>query len=34
MVTRFILGMLEASIAPGFSYITGMFYKRDEQPLR
>ncbi|KAJ5669056.1 hypothetical protein N7462_010126 [Penicillium macrosclerotiorum] len=34
MAVRFVLGLLEASIAPGFSYLTGMFYKRDEQPLR
>ncbi|KAJ5710448.1 hypothetical protein N7488_004604 [Penicillium malachiteum] len=34
MVTRFFLGMLEASVAPGFSFLTGTFYKRKEQPLR
>lgn len=34
MATRFFLGVGEASIAPGFSLITGMFYKREEQPAR
>ncbi|GAB1192541.1 hypothetical protein APSETT444_001733 [Aspergillus pseudonomiae] len=34
MVTRFFLGALEASIAPGFSLITGKWYTRKEQPLR
>lgn len=34
MVARFFLGMGEASIAPGFALITGMFYKREEQPVR
>ncbi|KAI3066890.1 hypothetical protein CBS147353_7884 [Aspergillus niger] len=34
MVTRFFLGALEASIAPGFSLITGKWYTREEQPLR
>jgi MFS family permease len=34
MVTRFFLGMTEAAISPGFSLITGMWYTREEQPLR
>lgn len=31
---RFFLGIAEAAVAPGFSLITGMFYKRKGQPLR
>lgn len=34
MAARFFLGVGEASIAPGFALITGMFYKREEQPVR
>ncbi|CAI7630953.1 unnamed protein product [Penicillium palitans] len=34
MITRFFLGAFEASIAPGFSLITGMWYTRRQQPLR
>ncbi|KAF9889034.1 hypothetical protein FE257_008011 [Aspergillus nanangensis] len=34
MVARFLLGAAEASVSPGFSLITGMWYLRDEQPLR
>lgn len=34
MVVRFFLGAAEASISPGFGLITGMFYKRSEQPFR
>lgn len=34
MAARFFLGVGEAGIAPGFSLITGMFYKREEQPVR
>lgn len=34
MTARFFLGVGEAAIAPGFAMITGMFYKRDEQPFR
>ncbi|KAJ5219563.1 hypothetical protein N7468_008767 [Penicillium chermesinum] len=34
MVARFFLGVGEAAIAPGFTLLTGMFYKREEQPLR
>ncbi|KAJ0415188.1 major facilitator superfamily domain-containing protein [Aspergillus carlsbadensis] len=34
MVTRFILGALEAAIAPGFSLVTAKWYTRKEQPLR
>lgn len=34
MATRFFLGVGEAAIAPGFALVTGMFYKREEQPSR
>ncbi|GLI77810.1 hypothetical protein PoHVEF18_006104 [Penicillium ochrochloron] len=35
MITvRFFLGVGEAAVAPGFGIITGMFYKREEQPSR
>ncbi|RSM19572.1 hypothetical protein CDV31_001459 [Fusarium ambrosium] len=34
IIARFFLGAAEASISPGFSLITGMWYKREEQPLR
>lgn len=34
MIVRFFLGAAEASISPGFSLITGMWYKREEQPFR
>ncbi|KAK4921797.1 hypothetical protein LTR66_016644 [Elasticomyces elasticus] len=34
MAARFFLGVSEAAVAPGFSLIVGMFYKRDEHPLR
>ncbi|KUL85046.1 hypothetical protein ZTR_07774 [Talaromyces verruculosus] len=34
MAARFFLGVGEAAIAPGFALLTGMFYKRQEQPLR
>ena len=34
MAARFFLGVGEAAVAPGFSLITGLFYKRREQPLR
>ena len=34
IAARFFLGVGEASIAPGFALITGMFYKREEQPAR
>jgi Major Facilitator Superfamily. len=34
MAARFFLGVGEASIAPGFAMITGMFYTREEQPAR
>lgn len=33
-IARFFLGVAEASVTPGFSLITGMWYKREEQPLR
>ncbi|KAL4869537.1 hypothetical protein BDV12DRAFT_167572 [Aspergillus spectabilis] len=34
MVTRFFLGATEASISPGFSLITSLWYRSSEQPLR
>lgn len=34
LIVRFFLGAAEASISPGFSLITGMWYKREEQPFR
>lgn len=34
MAARFFLGVGEACIAPGFALVTGMFYKREEQPAR
>ncbi|KAL4876164.1 major facilitator superfamily domain-containing protein [Aspergillus karnatakaensis] len=34
MAARFFLGVGEASIAPGFSLIISMYYKREEQPSR
>jgi MFS family permease len=34
LVQRFFLGVAEAGIAPAFSLITAMWYKRQEQPLR
>ena len=34
LVQRFFLGVAEAGIAPAFSLITVMWYKRREQPLR
>ncbi|EER25920.1 hypothetical protein D8B26_008244 [Coccidioides posadasii str. Silveira] len=34
MVVRFMLGVTESAVAPGFSLITGMWYTRREQPLR
>ncbi|KAL6228667.1 major facilitator superfamily domain-containing protein [Aspergillus navahoensis] len=34
MATRFFLGATEAAVSPGFSLITGMWYTREEQPLR
>ena len=34
MVARFFLGVTESAVVPGFSLLTGMFYKRDEQPSR
>ncbi|KAJ5559192.1 hypothetical protein N7535_008944 [Penicillium sp. DV-2018c] len=34
MAARFFLGVGEASIAPGFALIIGMFYTRAEQPAR
>ncbi|KAL4809896.1 MFS general substrate transporter [Aspergillus unguis] len=34
LTARFFLGVTEAAVAPGFSLITGMFYKSKEQPSR
>ncbi|KAL2816615.1 MFS general substrate transporter [Aspergillus cavernicola] len=34
LTARFFLGVTEAAVAPGFSLITGMFYKTAEQPSR
>ncbi|KAL4894596.1 MFS general substrate transporter [Aspergillus ambiguus] len=34
MIVRFFLGVGEAAIAPGFTLVVGMFYKREEQPIR
>lgn len=34
MTVRFFLGVGEATIAPGFTLLVGMFFKREEQPLR
>ncbi|OMP86146.1 putative transporter [Diplodia seriata] len=34
LAARFFLGMCEAAVAPGFSVVTSMWYKRGEQPLR
>ncbi|KAJ5160411.1 uncharacterized protein N7482_007415 [Penicillium canariense] len=34
MVTRFLLGCSEASLAPGFTLITSLWYRTSEQPLR
>jgi MFS family permease len=34
MVTWFFLGAMEAAVSPGLSLITGMWYTRQEQPLR
>jgi MFS family permease len=34
MAARFFLGVAESAVAPGFSLLVGMFYKRKEQPSR
>lgn len=34
MVVRFFLGCTEASLSPGFSLITSLWYRTSEQPLR
>lgn len=34
MVTRFFLGCTEASLSPGFTLITSLWYRTSEQPLR
>lgn len=34
LIVRFFLGAAESSVSPGFSLITGMWYRREEQPLR
>ncbi|KXG47528.1 Major facilitator superfamily domain, general substrate transporter [Penicillium griseofulvum] len=33
-INRFLLGMVEAVVTPGFVLMTGMWYKSEEQPLR
>ena len=33
-VTRFLLGLLEATTVPSFIYITSQWYTRDESPVR
>jgi ACS family allantoate permease-like MFS transporter len=34
MVARFFLGCTEASLSPGFTLITSLWYRTSEQPLR
>ncbi|KAJ5691297.1 hypothetical protein N7488_012032 [Penicillium malachiteum] len=34
MVTRFFLGCAEASLSPGFTLVTSLWYRTSEQPLR
>ncbi|KAF9891356.1 hypothetical protein FE257_004212 [Aspergillus nanangensis] len=34
MVIRFFLGVTEASVSPGFSLLTSLWYRTSEQPLR
>jgi MFS family permease len=34
MAARFFLGIAEATVAPTFALIVGIWYKREEQPLR
>jgi MFS family permease len=34
MATRFLLGVGESAVSPGFTLIVASFYKRQEQPLR
>ncbi|KAJ5939569.1 hypothetical protein N7466_002703 [Penicillium verhagenii] len=34
MVTRFFLGCAEASLSPGFTLLTSLWYRTSEQPLR
>ena len=34
MAVRFFLGAAEAAVIPGFSLMTGMWYKRQEHALR
>lgn len=33
-INRFLLGMIEAVVTPGFVLMTGMWYTSEEQPLR
>jgi hypothetical protein len=33
-INRFLLGMVEAVVTPGFVLMTGMWYTSEEQPLR
>jgi MFS family permease len=34
MIARFFWGVTESAVAPGFALLTGMVYKRKEQPSR
>jgi MFS family permease len=34
MIARFFLGCTEASLSPGFTLITSLWYRTSEQPLR
>ena len=34
MVARFFLGCTEASLSPGFTLVTSLWYRTSEQPLR
>ncbi|PYH48137.1 putative MFS allantoate transporter [Aspergillus saccharolyticus JOP 1030-1] len=34
MIARFVLGCTEASVSPGFSLLTSLWYRTSEQPLR
>jgi MFS family permease len=34
MAVRFFLGMGEATVVPAFAILIGLFYKREEQPMR
>ena len=34
MAVRFFLGIGEATVVPAFAILIGLFYKREEQPMR